>query len=279
MTNFPYKRIISYGCSFTAGDELGDSEILGWSEDELEIYAKKNKIPSSVQLFHDYLKLDSSVVKNIYDYNKTLSWPNYVAKYFNVPLLNRAKGGGTNEWMIHQYMKDKKSGLIDKTDLILFGLTSPMRWFQFTNEGEELFGVFLQHWPGVSDELQTCLSKHWLNVYNLANSFSKNIQFISNESDINGNRIKMCHAFMHPGTFRAWFKDELTESEKKLQLFNSIMEMYDRHNILQPNECIANLTHFYESDDRKYQTFGHPVRKYHELYANLIIQDLVTLYD
>lgn len=84
---------------------------------------------------------------------------------------------------------------------------------------------------------------------------------------------------MNPGTFRAWFKDELQQSEKKLQLFNSIMEMYDRHNILQPNECIANLTQFYESDDRKYQTFGHPVRKYHELYANLIIQDLITLYD
>jgi hypothetical protein len=278
MTNFPYTRIITYGCSFTAGDELGDAEVLGWTEDELEKYSKKNKVPSSVELFHDFLKLDQSVVKKIYDYNRTLSWPNYVAKHFNVSLVNKARGGGSNEWMIQQYLKDKQLGLFRDTDLILFGLTSPMRWFQFNNKGQELFGVFFQRWPEINDNLQKALTENWLNIYNLAYNFSKSIQFISNESDLNAGRIKMCHAFMNPGTFRAWFNDELNEDPRKLEFFNSVMEMYNKHHILRSNECIANLTHFDETDRRKYQTFGHPTRRYHEIYANLIIEELKTLY-
>ena len=35
MIKLPYNRIISYGCSFTAGSELGTAEFLGITEEEL----------------------------------------------------------------------------------------------------------------------------------------------------------------------------------------------------------------------------------------------------
>ena len=80
-TPFPYKRIISYGCSFTAGSELTDHEYLGITEEELAACARRNKYIGS----HEILQHFSVTVElraQILESNRTKSWPNYIAKKY-----------------------------------------------------------------------------------------------------------------------------------------------------------------------------------------------------
>ena len=51
MIKFPYNRIISYGCSITAGSELIDHELLNLSEEDLFAHAKKLNITGPRRLY------------------------------------------------------------------------------------------------------------------------------------------------------------------------------------------------------------------------------------
>ena len=59
MIKLPYNRIISYGCSFTAGSELGDAEVLGMTEEEMRKLVKKHSFQGAGawQFLRDCMKL------------------------------------------------------------------------------------------------------------------------------------------------------------------------------------------------------------------------------
>ena len=279
MSKFPYNRIISYGCSFTAGDELGDSAIIGWEETKLVEYIKTHKITSRTDFFNKDMKYPRSLVNRIEEYNKTLSWPNFIARRYNVPLLNRSVGGASNELMLYYYMLDRQNGLIQPSDLVLFGLTSPARWFQFTNLGHEFYGVVTHPWVGIEPEYKDQLLKNWFNSYNIIHTYSKTVTFLSHESDLNNGQIKMCYAYMCPDKLRRHLLPEL-ETDHAKDFYDNLMKMYPRHNFLNEDTCISTLAETHYTDgEQTHHAFGHPVIKYQQQFANILIEKMEKMYN
>lgn len=130
-------RIVAYGCSFTAGDELMDHVTMGVGFEECnEIKRKylgkntygavKKNVPMAMGDFYkDYGdRLDDRLCGNS-------SWAAQVADMLGVPVVNRAiKGSGLDEHYFGIY-RDWHKGLIQDGDLVLVGLTSMDRMPDF----------------------------------------------------------------------------------------------------------------------------------------------------
>ena len=279
MTNFPYKRIISYGCSLTAGTELLDHAVLNMTENEFVEFLKKNKI-SSIPEFFSYLKDNFSydeITSKMFQLNASASWPNFIAKHFSVPHVNQAVPGSSVSHTAYKILKDLASSQIEETDLVLVGITSPSRWFQFLEDGDEAWGVFGIGWNmRFKVEYQKQLEKHWFNAYNIIYSHFKEITFLSDLSDRLGGRIKLCYAFAGPEYLKYFFEEDLQNSRFS-DFFNFSVDMCPTHNFLDTTASISNLAGWRK--DSTHHVFGHPKIQFHEQFANILIEKMEKMYN
>ena len=149
---FPYNRIISYGCSFTAGSELTDHEVMGITEEQLIVCARQNDYVSVSQIY-DHFSVTPEIRDKIAKSNREKSWPNFIAQKYNIPLLNRAINGSSLSHASYRILQDMHNNIIHPTDLILVGITSPNRWFQF-NENNKPFNIgFAAGWDKLNHSL------------------------------------------------------------------------------------------------------------------------------
>ena len=124
-------RIIAYGCSYTAGDEIMDHIALDISFEECnqlkrEYLQKNEKSPNHTGKFKKYV----NIAWNNPLHQKS-SWAGQLANLMNLPFENRAiNGSGLDEQYFRIY-NDYTQGLILDTDLVLVGLTSMNRMIDF----------------------------------------------------------------------------------------------------------------------------------------------------
>jgi hypothetical protein len=275
MIKFPYNRIISYGCSFTAGSELTDGEFFPMSEEDLFKYVKKHNITGSEQLFRN-LKLSPTTVKNIFARNATKSWPNYIANKFDKSLHNRAVPGSSLSLTTYRILKDLHDSAIDSDDFVLVGVTSPARWFQFFEDGNSGGGVVGMGWKGgFSEEYIKNLELHWFNAYNIVYNHFKEMAFLSNLSDRLNGQIKLSYAFGAPAYLKHFFKEELKD-KKFSEFYDFCVSMCPQHNFIGSQYSISELASY--RDDSKHHVFGHPRVQFHEHFANILIKDLEEMY-
>jgi hypothetical protein len=153
------KRIIAYGCSYTAGDEIMDHVILGVSFEECNQWKKdylnkgKSTVAYTIKFKEDFnIRWDDPLHKNN-------SWAAHLAKLSNLSFENRAmNGSGLDE----QYLKiynDYTSGQILETDVVLVGLTSMNRMIDFRST-EKITTLISKNIP---DDIS---SKLLLEIYN-----------------------------------------------------------------------------------------------------------------
>jgi len=270
--NFPYKRIISYGCSLTAGSELTDHEFLGITEDELFDLVKKRNMKGSHEVFQ-FFKLTSMTHKQLLAKNASVSWPNYVAQNFNVPLVNKAMPGTSLSHATYNILNDLHYNAIEEDDLVLVGITSPSRWFQFTDKGEEFGGVF--GFLG-KDEYVKQLELEWANPYNLMYTHYKEIAFLSDLSDRLNGQIKLCYAFGSPDYLKHFYRSELKE-KKFSEFYQFALSLYPRHNFIDHTTSISELASWIEPT--KHHVFGHPRVQFHKIFANMISENLEKMYN
>jgi len=83
-----FNKIIAYGCSFTAGQELGDAEILGKTHDEVDRLKAEYGLGDKA-----YRKVYGGLAREAEAHGKTLAWPSQLAKKVNIPCSNRAVNG------------------------------------------------------------------------------------------------------------------------------------------------------------------------------------------
>lgn len=117
-----FDRIITYGCSFTAGDELFDHEILNMSFDEC--FKLKQSIPK-VEFTKQYPNVWSENFKKAKNY----TWSAQIAKLLNKPFVNNSFPGSSIHRIYNDIITDKVNGLITDRDLVLVGLTTYDRVF------------------------------------------------------------------------------------------------------------------------------------------------------
>ena len=124
-------RILAYGCSYTAGDEIMDHVVMGITFEECNKWKREylNNRLSSVA-YTSKFKTDFKIAWND-PLHRNSSWAAQLAKIANLPFENRAmNGSGLDE----QYLKiyhDYENGLILDSDLVLIGLTSMNRMIDF----------------------------------------------------------------------------------------------------------------------------------------------------
>lgn len=150
-----FDRIVAYGCSYTAGDELLDHEVMGISFEEcnrLKNLSNKTK-PKAVHEnpYRDfYKKLPKIILDKIEITNRQASWAGQLAKKLNKPFLNRAKGGSGIDEILFNIVSDRTSNAISDNDLVVVGLTYPERIIHITDD--QIISLHLGHphrWPSV----------------------------------------------------------------------------------------------------------------------------------
>lgn len=281
MTNFPYDRIVSYGCSLTAGSEMTDHDYIGITEDELAAIAKRNKYVGSHQIYQHF-SIDRKSQMEIVDNNRTKSWPNFVAKHYGILSLNRAIPGSSLAHATFRLLQDIQNNVIQPTDLVVVGITSPNRWFQFTSSGEPYYGVFGVGWELLGGErsslaYKTELEKYWYNLYNIVYSHYKEIQFLTNLSETMNGQIKLCYALGTPQFIEYIFSDVLKDKSKESEFMKFCNKLLDEKHFIYSEKSLSELAGY--RDYSKYHTFGHPRVQYHEEFANLLIDELEKSYN
>jgi hypothetical protein len=129
--NKNFNRIIAYGCSYTAGDEIMDHIVMGVSFEECNQWKQDYLNNKTASLAHTTNFKKDFNIRWDDPLHRNSSWAAQLAKLLNVPFENRAmNGSGLDEQYLGIYM-DYDQGRILDTDLVLVGLTSMNRMIDF----------------------------------------------------------------------------------------------------------------------------------------------------
>lgn len=129
--NFEINRIISVGCSYTAG-----SEIL---EHLLSPYFVELKKKLNAFEWFEYIKKDQEQYNLLMELRKqepNYAWPAKIASMLDIEFLNLSKPGNSNEsayWLLEKLFFE---GKISNNDLVLVGLTSVFRSMFFSKSSD-----------------------------------------------------------------------------------------------------------------------------------------------
>jgi hypothetical protein len=121
-------RVVFYGCSFTAGSELADQELLpNFSKEEI------NKLKEK-EFYRFYDRVNDKLREEL---EKEKSWARWFADDLGLPYENRAKGGSSMAQIVFTVEQDLAKNTIKDADLIVVGTTSPERICRFTQYGPQ----------------------------------------------------------------------------------------------------------------------------------------------
>ena len=276
MIELPYKRIISYGCSITAGQELIDHEFFNMSEDDLAAHVKNSNITGPRHLYES-LNVKSKKVEDIRVRNATKSWPNFIGKRFDLPVHNRAMAGTSLSDATYRILSDLHNSKINEDDLVLVGVTTPFRWFQFFESGDFGGGIFGSMWQlKFSDDFTKQIEYNWVNAYNIVYNHCKELMLLSALSDSLDGRIKLCYVFGKDTFLAHTFSEEL-KTKKFSDFVDFCSSMLSLHHDINPTS-LTTLSGNPFIDVENHHVFGHPRIEYHEQYANLVIEKLEQMY-
>jgi hypothetical protein len=248
-----YNRIVSYGCSFTAGQELGDAQVLGIPEDELDKF-KQTVIGSRAdELVYKGRREECDAVGH------KLAWPNYIGAALGIPVLNQARFGTSVEASIFSIERDIETGLIRDNDLILVGITSPGRFSWVDGTGHHITQIFDDRDCWFDKNLHDALARHWLSEENVIWNYLHHIRYLDYLSDKLDGRLKMTMAVF---PLRNILK-EYSRVKKTLPW------LYDLKfsNLLLPNQSISNPEGYRHG-------WRHPKIESHKKYAKTIYDEL-----
>lgn len=256
MIKGKYKRIVAYGCSFTAGDELGDSQGLGIPEEKLDAL-KRSGTPRS-QL-HGNFAIRETCIK----LGKELTWVRWLSDKYSIPYSNRAHAGGSLPQMVFRIERDYRTGLIKDDDLVLVGVTSMYRWFQFSEDGKEMTWVLGNAYKQI-EEFNNSLIKHYINDYNILWNYHLNLNYLEFLAKEKQN-IKLFHAlapFSQEKTFN--IKEETLRTD-----FRNMINSFKFTSFLDPEKGLAQL-YSHIPEEEATHGYGHPKVKYQKEFANLL---------
>lgn len=255
---FNFDRVVAYGCSFTAGQELADSIILNRPEDEIDQFKKRAGI-------HCYLELygNEEVRHQCDKLSSQMSWVNLIAKKMNVPCENRAKlGTGINEFVFN-IEKDLATGRITDRDLILVGLTSPSRFSWISDHGVMLTKFIGDPRWDHNKKLNDALIDTWATDNNLMWEYTKHMRHMNLISEKLGGRLKMVMCVIS----LKYMKVQLDKYSKYVPWLDSV----ELEHLLCPNVSMST----YIASDWHTHGWGHPKLDVHEKFAEHIWGELI----
>jgi hypothetical protein len=128
---FEIDRIVSFGCSFTAGTELLDHTLGPYAAQKEEFKSLKKRLRSWFQEINKDGKYSYEMQQNRTYHEPGLAWPSKLAENLKVPCRNFAYPGNSNDRMLYQLQQELIYDKIRSTDLVLIGITSMNRGLFF----------------------------------------------------------------------------------------------------------------------------------------------------
>jgi len=128
-TPFDIKRIVAFGCSFTAGTEILDYQLNPYFVDlknKLDAYQWWEKLKEDIEQMEFQMELRKKELNH--------SWAAHLAIQLGVDFINFAEPGNSNEKMYWQIEQKLESGEITNDDLVLVGLTGAQRSMFFSSD-------------------------------------------------------------------------------------------------------------------------------------------------
>ena len=110
-----FKKVISYGCSLTAGGELIDHLVTPNAEEIKRIHG----LSYFIQMFKEERHSPENLKKQ-----NAMSWPGKIAKILEVDLCFRAKGGSSLQEQMFHLQKDLEDPSFFDDSLVVFGVPS-----------------------------------------------------------------------------------------------------------------------------------------------------------
>lgn len=257
-----YKRVVAYGCSFTAGDEIADHLILNTTFKECNELKKKY---SSQWVFYDVYKLyEESATKFMSNY----SWSAQLANLLHLPYVNRAEPGSSLDHIYFKIYSDYLNKFIDKNDLILVGITSPGRisyWDKEVGLSSTILLNYIEHIKKLDKQARIAITELYDDNILVLNYFLF-LQNLSNLKNILDVKLQIMSTSNTPGHIN--FKDLINPEINKiiLDIFNNI------DNILVRDIGLDN--HFTEAIG--ICGFGHPPLEAHTFLAKTIYKKCVV---
>lgn len=258
---FNFKRVVAYGCSFTAGQELGDSIVLGKPEDEVDQFKRKHGIHCIKEIYGD-----DETRARCTKLSSELSWPNYIAKKLGVECVNRAELGTSVNEFIFNIERDIATGQIHDDDLILVGMTSPVRFSWVAD-----YGVMITKFVGDSrwtynNELNDALLDTWATDCNLVWEYIKHARHLNLISKSLGGRLKMVMAVQTMNSIKNEFSGYLPHL--------SWIDNVELEHLLTPNVAIPNFN--YHDYIRTTHGWGHPKVDIHVKFSEHVWSSLIA---
>ena len=179
------KRVVAYGCSYTAGNELADADSIPHLTLE-EVNAEKKTLgPTKF-----YTKYNFSSDRTKLEHER--AWPKHLINYLKMPLdyLNRAVGGSSMGEISFAIESDLYNGIINDDDLIVVGVTSLDRILRIRDDGSATSMILHDldtRWP--SSELRKLYTMELANDYLLLYNWYHEVKYIDMLSKTINNRI------------------------------------------------------------------------------------------
>lgn len=181
-------RIVFYGCSFTAGQELGDAEILQIDGNVLDKVKRSRGALDAMAIYKT-----KEMQNRCDEHSLTLSWPTKLTKKMGVSCWNRAELGTSLEDVVYKLTYDIEHGLIQDNDLIIVGVTCPTRFSTLSNRDNHMVTRMLAYekpfWP--SKQIHEFMVRTWGTDNNIIWEHAKHLKHLDLLSDSLGGRIKM----------------------------------------------------------------------------------------
>jgi len=136
------KRIVAFGCSYTAGEELLYHQL-----GDLDEYRKSTS--HNPQLFFQKLSKDpvaQETLKTIRSDQLKLAWPAKLAALLNIDYVNFAEAGNSMDKILWQVEQKKLEKFFQLGDVIFVGATNPDRNIFFKDTGPMSFQLPSLHW-------------------------------------------------------------------------------------------------------------------------------------
>ena len=256
----PFSRIVAYGCSYTAGDELLDAEILHRVGTEEDIDRIKRDfgnigIGKFTTKYFNKRYVDDKWLNHENEFDtglklseqRKLAWPAQLAKIYGMDYLNRGIGGASIEYCVYRYEEDLINGVITDEDLVIFCIPTPGRFFLLAGHGEPVRSLFNYPDSWITRELYDQVSMYLMNTYHIYWQYYKLIKYINMLAKDRGNILAFFSNVPYKD-IKAHYIDDIRGTNHPVdKLTDSIYSM----------ECVIPEIDFVHRHPEEIHGFGH----------------------
>jgi len=267
------KNMVFFGCSFTAGHELADHEILGVTFEECnkmkEKHLRSGKTSSDFDLM---LKMKTGLTHQQYvDISSKKTYASKLATKLGLSHTNYAEPGLSVEHSTLKLFDAFYAGKLNPdTDIIFFGLTTPHRYLYFNEMGHALTRVMSHELFFEEDIIHNdykIMHSYYFAVQNFMNFCIKHSFEFTLQPSVNW---KMLYPDIVNPQYELYHK--LDKNWQYLSMYKKMLDEFLEHTI----DKHVWLSSCYDRTIHERCGFNHPPEIAHDIYSEALYVKIIN---